>query len=74
MGVHLLEHIRSQYKLPTHTIDDDFVNAVHQKTAYPAEELKSIVRFIQFIDTAPAISENQLSDFHKQLELFYQNT
>ena len=74
MGVHFLEHIRSQYKLTTHTIDDDFINAVHRKTAYPMEELKSIVRFIQFADTAPAISENQLSHFHKQLELFYQNT
>jgi len=60
--------------LTTHTIDDDFINAVHRKTAYPMEELKSIVRFIQFADTAPAISENQLSHFHKQLELFYQNT
>ena len=74
MGAYFLEHIRSQYKLTTHTIDDDFINAVHHKTAYPLEELKSIVRFIQFVDTAPAISESQLSYFHKQLELFYQNT
>ncbi len=74
MGAHFLEHIRSQYKLSTHTIDDDFINVVHNKTAYPLEELKRIVWFIQFIDTAPAISETQLSDLHKQLELFYQNT
>jgi hypothetical protein len=74
MGTYFLEHIRSQYKLSTHTIDDDFINALHNKTAYPMDELKQIVRFIQFVDTAPAISEKQLSDFHKQLELFYQNT
>lgn len=74
MGAHFLEHIRSQYKLSTHTIDDAFINAVHQKTAFPLEELKIIVQYIRFIDTAPALSENQLSDLHKQLELFYQNT
>jgi hypothetical protein len=74
MGNHFLEHIRSQYKLSTHTIDEDFITSVHNKTAYPLEELKHIVSFIQFTNDAPAISESQLSDFHKQLELFYQNT
>ena len=74
MGSYFLEHVRSKYKLSTHTIDNEFINAVHNKTAYPIEEVRSIIRFIQFADTAPAISEGQLSDFHKQLELFYQNT
>ncbi len=74
MGAYFLEHIRSQYKLSTHTIDEGFITAVHTKTAYPEEEVRSIVRFIQFADTAPAISEGQLSAFHKQLELFYLNT
>lgn len=74
MGTYFLEHIRNQYKLATHTIDDNFIDAVHGKTGYPLEEINRIVRFIQFVDTAPAISEAQLSDFHKQLELFYQNT
>jgi hypothetical protein len=74
MSAYFLEHIRNQYKLPTHTIDDEFVIAVHNKTAYPESELKQIVHFIQFMQDAPAISEKQLSDFHKQLELFYQNT
>ena len=74
MGTHFLEHIRSHYKLLTQTIDEDFIISVHNKSAYPLEELKRIVSFIQFTNDAPAISESQLSDFHKQLELFYQNT
>ena len=74
MGAYFLEHMRTQYKLSTHAIDDDFILAVHHKTTYPLEETRSIVRFIQFAETAPAISEGQLSEFHKQLELFYQNT
>ena len=74
MGAYFLEHIRTQYKLSTHTVDEDFISAVHHKTAYPLEEIRSIVHFIQFAEIAPAISEGQLSEFHKQLELFYQNT
>ena len=74
MSAYFLEHIRNQYKLPTHTIDDEFVKAVHNKTNYPEDEIKKIVSFVQFLQESPAISEKQLSDFYKQLELFYQNT
>jgi hypothetical protein len=74
MSAYFLEHIRNLYKLPTHTIDDEFVIAVHNKTNYPEDEIRRIVQFIQFLQEAPAISEKQLSDYHKQLELFYQNT
>jgi hypothetical protein len=74
MGSYFLEHIRSQYKLPSHVMDDEFVAAVHNKTGYSESEIKRIVQFIHFLQEAPAISEKQLSDFHKQLELFYQNT
>lgn len=74
MGTYFLEHIRTHYKLATHTIDESFMEAVHQKTGYPKEDVKKIVRFIQFVDTAPAISEAQLTDFHRHLQFFYQNT
>lgn len=74
MSAYFLDHIRTNYKLATHTIDKDFAEAVHHKTAYSLDRLKKIVDFIQFINTAPAISETQLSNFHKQLEHFYQNT
>ena len=74
MSAYFLEHIRTNYKLATHTIDKHFVDTLHYKTGYPLEELKNIIDFISFVETAPAISENQLSNFHKQLESFYQNT
>ena len=74
MSAYFLEHIRTNYKLATHTIDKNFIDAVHFKTGYSVEELRRIVEFISFVDTAPAISETQLSNFHKQLETFYQNT
>lgn len=74
MSTYFLDHIRTNYKLATHSVDKNFIDTVHHKTGYSIEELKKIVDFISFAETAPAISESQLSHFHKQLELFYQNT
>ncbi len=74
MGIYFMEHLRTFYKLPTHTIDESFMEAVHSKTNFPLADVKRLILFIQFVETAPAISEFQLSDFHKHLELFYQNT
>jgi hypothetical protein len=74
MAVYFLEHIRTVYKLPTHTLDDSFLQALHFKSGYPVEELRSIVSFIQQLELTTHISELQLSDFYRKLESFYQNT
>jgi hypothetical protein len=74
MAAYFLEHVRSRYKLPTHTLDDNFVQALHFKSGYPEAEIKSVITAIHETRLAGYISDNQLAQFHKQLELFYQNT
>lgn len=74
MSVYFLDHVRSRFKLPTHSLDASFVNALHVKSGYPVNEIKEIVAFITFIQEQGAVSEHQLTQFHNQLELFYQNT
>lgn len=74
MGTYFLDHVRSRYKLSTHTLDENFVQALHNKSGYSTMELQQIISFINDIDTLPAITEGQLSHFHRQIELFYQNT
>jgi len=74
MAAYFLEHVRSKYKLPTHTLDDVFVQALHFKTGYSEVETKNIINTIHHIRTSSSITDTQLSDFHKKLELFYQNT
>ncbi|HEX2534380.1 MAG TPA: hypothetical protein VHK69_11630, partial [Chitinophagaceae bacterium] len=66
--------VRSQYKLATHELNDTFLDALHAKSGYPREDLKTIVEFIQFSETAPTLSEAQLHRFYKQLETYYQKT
>ncbi len=74
MATHFFEHIRSTYKIPTHTTDADFIQALYFKSGYPVEEIQKIITTIDNIKRAPAIMDWQLTDFHKQVEAFYQNT
>lgn len=74
MATYFLEHVRSRYKLPTHTLDEEFVKALHFKSGYPEAETKRIVDAIHNLRLAYDINEFELSAFHKQLKAFYQNT
>jgi hypothetical protein len=74
MGVYFLEHVRSTYKLPTHTLDEQFIEALHFKSGYLRGDLNEIVSFIQYLQDNGSVNEHQLTNFHDQLESFYQNT
>lgn len=74
MAIYFLDHVRTRYKLAVQTIDEEFVQTLHYKSGYPLAELKQVTDFISYLDEVPAISEKELSAFHKQVELFYQNT
>jgi hypothetical protein len=74
MSVYFLEHIRTTYKLPTHTLDDLFIETLHYKSGYPTGHLNEIISFIQYLREDGSVNEYQLINFHNQLESFYQNT
>jgi hypothetical protein len=74
MGSHFLDHVRSRYKLGTVILDEDFTKQLHYKSGYPLTDVGELVDFINFLESAPAISDRQLVRFHQKLELFYQKT
>lgn len=74
MTAYFLEHVRTKYRLATHTLDDAFVQNLHFKSGYAEDELRKILNSISVVQSRPAITDSQLSEFHKQLEAFYQNT
>ncbi len=71
MGAYFLEHVRNKYKLPTGTLDDEFVKNLQYKSGVEEPEIRGIISFIKYVEDAAIINNNQLSDFHKQLESFY---
>lgn len=74
MGMYFLEHVRSAYKLPTHTLDEQFLEALHFKSGFARGDLNEIVSFVQYLQDNGSVNEQQLIHFHNQLESFYQNT
>jgi hypothetical protein len=74
MGAHFRDHVRARYNLPTVEMEENFIITLQKKSGYPEAELKQIVEFITFLETAPAISERQLVEFQKKLESFYEKT
>lgn len=71
MGAYFLEHVRNKYKLPTNLLDDEFVKNLQYKSGVEESEIRGIVSFIKWLDEAEVINNNQLSNFHKELESFY---
>lgn len=71
MGAYFLEHVRNRFKLSTGTLDEDFIKKLRFKSGVEESEIRGIVSFIKYIDDAPAIKADALTDFHKQLEYFY---
>lgn len=71
MGAYFLEYVRIKYKLPTGTLNDEFVKNLTYKSGAEEAEVTGIVSFINFLEESETINSNQLTNFHKQLESFY---
>ncbi len=71
MSAYFLEHVRNKYKLLTGTLDEEFIKKLQYKSGAEEHEVRGIVSFIKYVEDAQAISDKQLTDFHKQLESFY---
>ncbi|RZM06675.1 MAG: hypothetical protein EOO88_53010 [Pedobacter sp.] len=71
MSGYFLEHIRTKYKIATGELNEAFIAKLQFKTGVQEQEIAGIVNAIRNIDAAPAVSEQQLLQFHKQLEEFY---
>ena len=71
MTAHLFDHIRTRYNLTTTVLDQNFVNQLAYKSGYDKEKLQQMVYRAKMISDFPEISDDDLSEFHKQTEAFY---
>ena len=72
MGAYFLEYVRNKYKLPTGSLNEDFVKKLQFKTSVPEDEIKNILATISHIENGGELSNKHLAEFYKQLESFYQ--
>jgi hypothetical protein len=68
MSAYFLEHVRSKYKLQTSNLDEDFIKLLQFKSGAGEQEIRSIVTFIKYLDTAPVISIIKYYSFYELLK------
>lgn len=66
-----LDYVRNKYKLPTNEINADFVQRLSLKTGIAAAELHTLTDTLITIRLSDRIGEEQLMQYHQQLEHFY---
>lgn len=68
---YLMEYIRSNYRLKTTTIDQEFENALVQKSGVDQQTIHQLILAIQQINHSTKVSDEQLVELSKWIEKFY---
>lgn len=66
-----LDYVRNKYKLSTAELNDAFVQRLSLKTGIATNELSKLIDTLINIKLSDRISEQQLLQYHQQLENFY---
>ena len=74
MVAYFQDHVRTRFHLPVTALDEAFVDRLAYRTGYPKESLALLVDYMYHLPTKAYISDDELLDFHGQLEAFYKHT
>ncbi|HWB94118.1 MAG TPA: DUF4350 domain-containing protein [Puia sp.] len=74
MTVHFQDYVRTRHHLASTAMDEAFVDRLAYRTGYPKQELAPLVEYMQQLPSKAYISDEELLDFHRQLEAFYKQT
>jgi hypothetical protein len=71
MVTHFQDQVRTRYNLPVTTLDEDLVARLSYKTGYQRESLSRMVGYMRELPSKAYVPDEELLDFHRQLEAFY---
>jgi len=74
MVAYFQDQVRTRFHLPVTALDEAFVDRLAYRTGYPKESLAPLVDYMYHLPTKAYISDEELLDFHGQLEAFYKHT
>jgi hypothetical protein len=74
MVAYFQDQVRTRFHLPVTTLDEALVDRLAYRTGYPKESLKPLVDYMYHLPTKAYISDEELLDFHGQLDAFYKHT
>ncbi|HEY6899410.1 MAG TPA: hypothetical protein VI233_02160, partial [Puia sp.] len=70
---HFLDQVRTRYHMSISALDEDFIDRLSYRTGYPREALSKLIGYMQALQGAAYLSDEDLMDFHQQLEVFYKS-
>ena len=73
MTAHLMDHIRSRYKIPTSVVDDNFISNLAYKSGYDLVTLRNMFYHAKMIQDSPNVSDEYLMEYNKLTEDFYKH-
>jgi hypothetical protein len=71
MITYFYEHIRNQYYLNTHQVNEEFISALSRKSNVPKEETEKLFRRINKVQQADQLGDQDLLLLNQQIENFY---
>ena len=74
MVVHFQDQVRTRYHLTATSLDEAFVDRLAYRTGYPKQELAPLIGYMQELPSKAYIPDDELLQFHRQLEAFYKHT
>ncbi|HEV2479152.1 MAG TPA: DUF4350 domain-containing protein [Puia sp.] len=74
MVAYFQDQVRTRFHLPVTALDEALVERLAYRTGYPKESLTQLVDYMYHLPTKAYISDEELLDFHGQLEAFYKHT
>lgn len=70
---HFLDQVRTRYHMPVTALDESFIDRLSYRTGYPKEDMNRLVGHMQGLQSRAYLSDDELMDFHQQLEAFYKS-
>ena len=71
MVIHFQDLVRTRYNLMTTSLDDDLAERLARRTGYRREALLRLVGYMRELPAKAYVPDEELLDFHRQLEAFY---
>ncbi|WMI64453.1 DUF4350 domain-containing protein [Aestuariibaculum sp. YM273] len=70
---YFLEKVRSDYNINTDTLDDEFVTKLASKSGKKKEDIKPLIKYINWLRTKSEFFEENLIKLNRHIEAFYNN-
>ncbi len=67
-----MDHVRTQYRVPTNNINSRFFNTVAARSGNTFEETRELFIYLEQIENKPEISRQELRELHNKIESFKQ--